>query len=67
MVENLPYCVANQTQSPLRLHAEPTESFALPPVGVHKTAEHVLHLTAVWECEKIVVISLQVPHLTSKK
>lgn len=49
------------------LKAQPSDNLALPPVGVHKTLVHESQVTAVWACEKTVVICKQPGHLTSMK
>lgn len=45
----------------------PSDSLALPPVGVHRTVEHDSQVTAVWAWENTVVMFKQPGHLTSKK
>lgn len=41
------------------LKEEPSVNLALPPVGVHKTVEQLSQVTAVWACEKTVVMFKQ--------
>ena len=58
---------ANQTQSPFLLYEQPTTSLARPPVVVQIKAPHHSHCTAVYECEKMVEISLHCLQITSIK
>jgi hypothetical protein len=49
------------------LNDEPSVNLALPPVGWVKTVAQESQVTAVWACEKTVVMFKQPGHLTSMK